>query len=376
MYVGFIIKRYASTGDGTWNSTPELYTDAYDVNVTSGLGDIKDTVSFKLPNYRNVNIYNIAVQDRVEVYLSINGAAATTDTLLINALVKNVSQTSNARGGIIVVQGVSFGEIVANALVFHNDAGKNVMQFLQGCLNSVALRNTNFNITWNTSNPTMKSNGSAFPTLNSGDLVKEFDKSLSAILDKYLTDTYTEDGGYFWYVNTSKELVIRKRSDSLSGSVTESDVREAKYSVNSEDVKNFIVVKCGFDYNDPPRPITTKYDDVVSRAKYGFRYYVLVDHNIAATIKARGGYSSANNEAFRDAVKAAGKAVGEQFATRTNKGLRQLQIIVPPTLSYVLGDKYSVTSVRYELLGVGMRVKEIMWDVDSTSVLLVEEAGV
>lgn len=374
MIVKFAVTNYESTADGVWSSTGTAITDAYDVVVNNALGETKDTFSFKVPNNRNSRIASFDPQDNININLLINNDTATGSNLLMNGLLKAVKEDVNDKGKFLRIEGVSFAEIAGNALVFVERSNVNCMQLLEAALTSVRLRNGNFGITWNSSNPSVKSNGDAFPSLESGGSVKEFDKSLSTLLNKYLQDEYTGDGRYYWYINNSKELVIRKRfAEATDGVLTEGvDFKTAKYDINAEDVRNFIVVKCGNDFNN--RPISTRYDDPVSRAKYGFRYYMLVDTQIAQRIRAQGLYTSSNNEAFKTAVKAAGVNAGAAFARAHNKGFRQITITMSPNVSYSIGDKVAVTAPSYNITNLPMRIKEISWDIDSTIITLTEEA--
>jgi hypothetical protein len=44
-------------------------------------------------------------------------------------------------------------------------------------------------------------------------------------------------------------------------------------------------------------------------------------------------------------------------------------------MDYAIGNKYSVTSPRYDLTSVLMRITEVMWDIDSTTIVMSEEAA-
>lgn len=367
----------------TWSETPVYLTEAYDVQVSTALGDTRDTFNFKLNNHRNTVIDIIKAQDKITIHSLINGATATDSNLLITGLVKLVSEQVTDKGRILRIEGVSFGEITTTGLVFHNTATShtdNVMTFLRACLNSVALRNTNFNITWSSTNPTLKFNtttgaydGSAFPTLNSGNQVREFDKSLAAVLDKYLVDGYTGDGKYYWYVNTSNELVIRKRyvGDTNPTPLIEgSNIKTLKTGIDVGDVKNYVIVKCGKDLDN--RPITTRADDPVSRAKHGFKYYIYVDEQIAEKIRQTGAYSG-DNDAFREAVKADGRKAGQDFIQLHNQGVIKADVIIAPSVTFTIGDKVNLTAPSYNLTNKTLRIKDMTYDIDSTTIGLVEE---
>jgi hypothetical protein len=388
MYVKFILKRYAWVpSTSTWSGSPTTVTDAYDIQASTAMGTAQDLCSFKVPNNRDKNISNFARQDKVEIYLSINGATASNSTLIMTGLIKNITEQISNKGKFLLIDAVSFSEVATNALVFATTGtshSMDVMEFLQACLSSVSLRNGTFNITWHPSNPTQKWNtttnsytGGAFPTLSSGSEVREFDKSLASILDKYLTNEYTGDGKYYWFVDKDNYLVVAKRAVGADvGSLTEGvDFKTGKFTYDIKDVKNYVIVKCGLDIGDPQSQITTRADDPVSRAKNGFRYYVLVDTQSRATVLAENNYSG-TNAGFREAVKAKGRAVGEDFIKRYKDGVYSATLSLPPTMNYAIGDSITVTAPSFNLSNKKLRIREVSWDIDSTTLTLLEEVAV
>jgi hypothetical protein len=385
MITKLVVTHYALVTDGVWEVSGSTIDDAYDVNVNGSLGSAKDTFSFKLPNPRGTNKQTVNPQDIVEVHLLINNEVSGDSNLIMYGLVKKVTGDFTPNNTYLRIEGVSFGEITTNALVFYDaaDTTQNVMQFIESCLNSVALRNTNFNITWNASNPSIKANGSALPTYtDSSTRKREFDKSFATILDRLLVNEYTGDGDYYWFVNNQKELVIRRR---LPGTInyywTEgSSFKSVKFNINAEDIRNFIVVKCGVDHNG--NPITTRYDDPVSRSQHGFRYYLLVDTQIAKNLIDSGLYPS--NDDLRVAAKAIGQDRGKVFADAHNKGFIQATCTLAPTTNYNVGNNIALTSTKYAtkdakhvngLTNYPMRIKEINYTIDNVNIILEEEVA-
>jgi hypothetical protein len=380
----FLVYRYALEEDGVWSTSPETVEEVYDVAVTTAMGDTKDTFSFKVPNPRGTFKQQFNHTDIIAIYYIINNETPSTSNLVLYGLIKKVTEETNDKGKFIRVEGVSFGEITTTALVFYDPGTntQNVIQYLQSCLTSVALRNENFNITWNSGNPTVKTDGSAFPTFTSSATpVKDFDKSFSSLLDKYLTDQYTDDGRYFWYVNNLKELVIRSRkTDTPVVSFTEgSNFKYVKFNIDTSDVKNFIIVKCGLDYNNDT--ITTRFDDAASRAKNGFRYYMIVDTNIAKDLKKGNAYDG-DNEGLRNAAKDEGYARAADFAAAHNKGILEATLTLAPTTNYTVGDTVLLNTTSYAtkdfpngFSSYPMRIKEIRYAIDGVLLTLIEEVA-
>lgn len=411
MYTKILCKLYRSTGDGTWSASP-TEIDLYDVDCNLSLGEKNDSFSFKMLNVNNSIIKDDSISrqsviksmDKVDFYYLINGASAASSNLILSGLVKKV-EADVGNKSILKISGVSFSEIATQAIVFvtaNEGNNVNVMQFISAAINSITYFSSAFNLTVDV--PSLKFNpvtgnydGSAFPQLLGGATVREFNTSLSKLLDKYLQDEYTEDGRYYWYVTQDKVLTVRKKNvGGFSGGLTEGvDFYDLKVSINTDDVKNFIIVKCGYDSYG--RPITTRYDNVVSRAKYGFRYYMLVDNIAGQLIQAQGfgdgkkfpssypytttwGQSTSNDDDFNDKLRLKaqdlGRAKGEAFSIARSKGFIKVSGSIPPTLNFGVGDRILLTSASYALTNYPMRVTEVRFMVDSVDLVLEEEVAV
>ena len=390
MITKFHITRYAwDSNTESWSTTPTYITTGFDIEVSTALGETKDTFSLKILNTNNTPFTQISVQDKLEIRLLINNDTPSASNLLIVGIIKQISEQVSDKTKVLRIEGASFGEIASTGLVFFNTPTSHsmtVMDFLSNCVNSVQLRNRNRSntrlVTWSSSNPVLKYDnttntytGAAFPVLNSGNQVREFDKSLAAVLDKYLVNDYTGDGKYFWYVNSSNEVVVRKRYVGITNPVKIEEgvnIITHKTGLDIGDVKNYVIVKCGKDYNN--RPITTRADDPVSRSKHGFKYFILTDEQIAQKIKNTGIYEG-DNDALREAVKEAGRAAGEDFIALHNTGVVKIDLTLAPTIAFSVGDKVQVTIPSYNLTNKQLRVKEISWDIDSTNITLIEEVA-
>lgn len=405
MYTKIKINNYETDGDGGISTTPTVVSDLYDVAISRKMGELNDTFSFKLNNNRNVRDDEFQQQDNIQIHYLINEDVASSSNMIFNGLIKSVTANNSSKGKILDIGGVSYSEVATNGIVFLSRTNIDVLTFVQEALNSVKVRNPNFDITWDSNNPTTKSDGSSFPKILAGGTVREFNKSLNYILDKYLKDSYTGDGNYYWYVNNQKQLSIRKRTNSNRGILTEGvDFKSDKISV-SDDIYNFIIIKCGFD----PRgnPITTHYVDEISKAKYGYKPYVLTDQDIASQLIQEelrvndaefttstlfpssypytiSGWNDENGDpisvstdaewvaAIRAEAKVRGRNLGENFTSTHNQGFRNATIKLKPTLAYELADNISLTAPSYGLTQQIMRVTEILYDV-SEVVLKVEE---
>lgn len=380
------------------------------------MGEMNDLFSFKINNINDQYLTNFgattrtadyAQQDRIELYYSINGAAADSSTnLVFNGLIKKVGYTENDKNKVIRIEGISFSEVATRGLVFvTRDAATNVnvMQFLAAAVQSVSIFNTNFGISTNL--PAYKYNpvtedytGDAFPILNDGNRVSEFYRSLSSVLDKYLQNDYTGDGRYYWYIDSTKTLQVRKRAvgSNITTLVRGVDFDQAKVDINADDVKNFIIVKCGYDPAN--NPITTRYDDPASRAKFGFKYYMLIDNKIAGDLLTQQGFATNTRypasypytttwgvvvndadgftDAFREQAKLLGSSKGQSYAAARNKGYLKISLDLLPTVAYGVGDKLGITDPGYGLLNYPMRVTQVDYSMDGVQLVIEEEVAV
>lgn len=407
-YFKLQVIKYSYLPSETWSLTPEVISDAYDIDVGFRLGELNDTFEFKLSNPNGSNKNTFKVQDRVTVHFLLNGDTYSDSNMLINGIVKGISQTSGEKGEILSISGVSFGEITTTGLVFATSINKNCMEHIDNCRQSIALRNGNFGITWNSGNPSLKSDGvTAFPKLPTYN-TREYDKSFYKILETYLTNEYTDDGNYYWYVNNAKELVIRKRLSTQDTSLIEGtdDILTHKIGVDASKIYNFIVVKCG---NDPRgSPMSSRYDDPVSRTQYGFRYYMLIRTDIGTNLldyeRTQGGIPVDKTfptaypytirgwkdslgadivvnsdkefvEEFRIHAKDVGALAGKNYATMYSSKLHQLTVVLPPTNAYSIGSMIMCNFPSYGLNNILMRVTEITYSDENTMLTLLQEVA-
>lgn len=412
MYTTLLLRHYSNTGNYQWSGS---YTDYYAARprTKESLGDSNDTASFWIQNFNNQDINTFGEQDKIEVYLLINGATPASGNLVFNGVLKTTEVVFNGRKRNLVLTCKSFNEIATQAVTFYSTTGANVMEFLEGALNSVRNISGAFSVGWDSNNPTYQNStasnlaGNAstpFPDLNSGGTVQEYYKSLNKIIEDYLIPENTGDGRYYWYIDTTPNLVIRKRLSSVTANWNEgTDFFSPVYKYNTDDVKNFVIVKCGTDPNNVG--ITTVAQDPISMAKNGLRYYMLVDRNIAANLIAKekaansGSFnddnlfpssypysittwgsslsvSNANEwvDAIRSEARRVGRNRGENYIALKSKGTKQLTVDTLPTVSYSIGDVINVTSASLGLTNQKLRIKEIFHNGRTTTFTLEEDA--
>lgn len=383
MYTRFHILKYENVGDGVWSETGEELTSCYDVQVNRNLEGSKDKFSFKVDNVRNAKNRVVEPLDLVNIHYLINGESPSSSNLILNGLVKNITvDSSNKR--VLRVEGTSFSFTMTQALSFFNPGPTtyNVMEYLEKCLKSVQNRNEGFEVEWDDNNPTLKSDGTSFPVFTEDtNRVRDYNKSMAKILNTYLINDYTGDGDYFWYVNNDKKLVIRKRftDDVVLNLSSGEDFEVVRFKTNGDDVKNYVVVKCGVDLNN--NPINAVYDDVVSRAKHGFKYHVLVDVNISKDLKIAN--PSISNDDLRTLVKIKGRKKAEDFVKLHNKGYLMISAQMKPRLDFSISNNVQVSHDSYanynrsegDIANKVMRVVSVQYSLSGLLVDFKEEVG-
>lgn len=282
MFVRWKIEHFARTSDTSWSGSPTTVSDFNRPQVKTALGSKKDYFAFRL-KLSNSLASTIKVRDKINIYRKVNDSSAfSSSDLLLSGVITALPLEVTANAQYLRVEGMNLGEVLASTLTFVADYDERTpLQIIQQAVNNANVTNSNFTIGWNSGNNTYlttKRDGSAMPTY----VEQEFNKPLVDIIDKYLQKKYTQDGDYYWYINNDDEIVIRPRVSTSVTSFLEEDTDNYGYkiSVDSKDVKNFAIIKCGRNANDDP--IQTKFIDYASVAKHGSKYLFITDtYNIA-----------------------------------------------------------------------------------------------
>lgn len=258
--------------NNAWGSS-ETLSSYHDVILSVGLGEKKDTFQFKVTNTNDDFTDYFSINDKITFGRALNSTSvAGSDTLMVGVLNKvPVNETYNKNS--MVLSGVNFSETTANAIVFIDSYGQTIPNMLTSAVNSVALFNDNFKVTWHSSNPSLKQDGSAFPDVDE----KFFYKPLKTIIEKYSTNDGTTDGNYYWYIDKDNKLVWRPRSGSVSYTfnyITDT-FKEFKSSKDTNNVKNYVIVKGG--QSPKGKGIQLYVPDWTSIAKHGMKYYYMTD---------------------------------------------------------------------------------------------------
>ncbi len=275
-YVKWKVQRNAFTGT-TWSGVTTDVVDFYDPILDVAAGDKKDSFSLKLNNPNGVYDNIFQPNDKLTISRVTNSATFSSNDIKMIGVIRDVPTDSSGSRDELRLEGYNFSEAVTTALVFYDAAtDKSPLEIVKEAIASVALQNTNFTIEWDTvNNPLLykKDNTTLFTTLKK----RYFYQPLSKVIEEMLSDKYTEDGTYLWWVDNNNKFQVRSNA---GGSLhdynlsTDTDTVNYKDGKDTKDVKNFIILKGGTDPSGKQLQVVLR--DYSSISKHGMRYYYAV----------------------------------------------------------------------------------------------------
>ena len=410
MYTTWKIERYAFANN-TWSGTPDVLTTYQDPQVSSKVGDSVDTFSFKVHNFNNEFDNYFKVSDKILISRVVNSSTLAGSDLLVTGIIKALPNDESGTQDLIRVEGVNFSETLARALVFVDGNSLTIPNFIKQAINHVGAYNDNFKVTWHPDNPTVKTDGSAFPVVTE----RWYNKSLLKLIEKYSSKTATEDTNYYWYIDNDNRLVWRARQATVSNSfnVATDKYKSIKTKKDTKDVYNFVIMKGGTTPGGTA--ISTRVVNNVSMAKHGFKPYIIVSNaGYAKTlisgdlgVDATSSYPSSypftttwvssitsadapsctkdstitinSNGEYNTAIKREAKFLLEEEATRfldvRGKGKLMCEITFQAGKGWAIGDVINVTIPSIGKLNNPMRVSEAQYHTDTDTYTLIEDEG-
>ena len=426
-YTKIFVEHYKKTSTKRW-STEYTLLKAYDVRVKSAIGSVRNTFSFKVTNQNDEYSDQFGMNDKILIYVVKDKDTYSTSDLVMTGSIKSFLKQVEGTAEFISVKGIDYSEVIMNAITFVSVDNENSMEVLQEAINVVNDRShshsteESFYIKWNDDNPTTKSDGTAFPVHYN---IREYDVSVLSLLEKYLAPEYLDDGNYYWYVNLNNELVIRKRlaeTTEIAGekvTFTEgNNIYSTKMVVVNDNVRNWVIWKAGF--GPEGKSIQGFLQNSESINRNGIKPWILLlstandiiqkekkeNANMSAgslyptgypytsTFKSSGAYSideggitiSATvgnavtvdsdaewNYAFDREVRFQGNAKADRFLKLNAKGYIQVELDIPLTTSYQVGQVVEYTSPRYGFNSKQLRVNEVNYNIKGTTLVLKED---
>ncbi len=273
-YTTWKIERTPVLENGGWDTpNTEEITRFNDPILNLALGESRDSFSFSSVNFNEEYSNKFKSNDLITVYRVTDSVTITTDDIKMTATIKKVPNTRSSKSSTVRVDGFNLSESILSSIVFVDfSTGKTIPDAIQEAIDNAGNTNENFKVTWDSGNPSLKQDNSAFPTVYD----KWFNKPLRQIIEKYSVDSRTDDGDYFWYVDRDNKLIWRPKSNATESffSDTIHDVLEIKSDKDINDVRNFFILKGGLGPNN--KQIQTRAQDWTSIAKHGMRYKLVI----------------------------------------------------------------------------------------------------
>lgn len=267
MYTYWKIERYAfDENSGTHSSTvTSTLSGFHDPIVRTRLGSGRDTFEFKYLNNNGNFDSAFNIGDKLVIYYTTNTTTVTGTDILMTGVVNDLPFSDSAKN-VQKIAGNNYSETLMNAITFTDGTSVTVPNFIQNALSAVNAFNNTFGITWNSSNPSLKTDGTAFPN---GE--RWYNKSMLQLLERYSSRSFNQDRNYYWYVDQNNELIWRPQTGNAVASFDSSSdnyvmMRSKK---DTKDITNFVIIKG--DTSPSGKVIQTRVDNAASRVKNGFK---------------------------------------------------------------------------------------------------------
>lgn len=269
--------------DASWEDTGTELTNCKNVIVKKGIGKIRNTFSFELSRgdeYYVGDQPDIAAEDLVRIWMWRDSENPSDSDLEMQGIVRNVRSEVNTKKNVIRVKGNDLTESFFDIDLPASYQNKTCIEILRALIEEVRDK-TGRNIYWDyDNNPQAKTDGSTFPDKN---LVLNYTK-VYEMLEKLTSHEYTEDGKYYYWVESrdNKNYFVLSAPGSTitkSFSVGE-DAFDYTLDKNKDNVVNYVIFNCGSDlYNNAVESVTY---DVSSIAKAGFKTRYMIEESTTA----------------------------------------------------------------------------------------------
>jgi hypothetical protein len=277
MYCTWQVKRFAYDVDlRDWEADGTVIDEAYDIRVTRELGAGRDGFEFKVSNASGTYTNYFQPNDKIEIRRAVNSNTFVDSDLLMIGSINNTPSDLMFNNSVLRVEGNNFSKTIMEALVFIDPAGLTIPETIKAALEHVQAYNQNFKVVWHPDNPALRTDGTAFPTVND----RFYNKPLLEILEKYSTEDATEDEvSYYWYVDNNNQLVWRPEETSVSQTfnINTNDYVGLSLDKDTSDVVNYVIAKAGVDPRG--KAIQDRYYDLASMAKHGPKYHIITQTN-------------------------------------------------------------------------------------------------
>ena len=255
------------SAENTWESGGTELVDCILKDVRIGLGDKKDKIELRFINYSNyiygssVDDYGFNVGDRIKVFIWRDRTSVddTTD-LIIDGTVSDIKEEISIDSRAILVTCKNFIEVLFDGTIPYTSGGSplNFMGHISAILSLLSNYNSSRSVIMDSSNPTTKQDGSAFPTFP---FAVNY-TNVNQLIEKLVDNEYTGDGRYIYYVssdNNTFKLVIRPKGTTIAEDFKEGELNsnnrvpeKISFSKITDTIVNFIIFNVGSDLEGNP----------------------------------------------------------------------------------------------------------------------------
>lgn len=285
MYIEWRIERTPYEGNVYKTADTEVINGFYSPSVRVALGSQKDSFQFILSNNNDIWSGHFNNMDKIKIYRKKNSTSFVDDDLLMIGVIDSIQENRTSKGASITIKGYNYTEAVLNALITVDPATLTIPYALKAGLEAIKGDSpTTFPIEWDTSNPMLKQDGTAFPVV--GD--QWFNTTFISKLETYSQNNKTEDGRYMYWVDENNKFIWRPRTTSVDYSFdqTVDKFLSVKPTIDKTEIINWVQMQGG---NDPKgSPIDEEVVDEASKAKYGVKYdFNTSEASYASTLNAQ-----------------------------------------------------------------------------------------
>jgi hypothetical protein len=405
-FVFWKLERTPFIGNTYVTANTTVLTVFQDPILEMSLSDTKDSFALKIPNNNNQFNSYFNLKDKITIYRALNKLTVTSDDILMVGAINDIPASSSDKSNELQLKGNNYSETIMQAVGFGDVTNKTIPFAIKQLIEEASNMNPNFQVVWDPSNPLVKSNGDAFPTLTE----KNFYTPLYKVIEKYSSAGYTNDDSYMWYIDNFNNFKWFKASNVTSKTFNQltSPHTSIRYKKDLSKIYNFLIVKGGTDPKG--RAIQFPVLDQSSIASKGQKFYYFTEYqNLSQNINDEdmillgdkdrqygrlpsailgSSYSFVSSwgttvtddvdyvTKFTAFIKGRLKSLAKDFINAYKNGLLLIDIeVISGSYDWRLGDYISITVPFISNVPKKMRVKDIQYSSTYDVYSLAEDPG-
>ena len=339
-------QRYRIIHEDFGGTTTDI-TGAVDIQSNEGIESKSD--SFKLRVFKS-NLesgIDFVQEDNIKIYFGDGNALPS--TIVMDGLVKEVDYESGEKGTVFVLKGQNALEVMlSNVMAASFSASDSVAPDGTGWTSSDIIEyyvnhinDFNSKPTWITIGTTeIDSDGDNTLHINYVETPKPVFEHIEALS----TNEYTGNGPFVYYLDSSNNLVWKKRSTTPENDIVEEGNNVTSIKVNTKtEIINFLIADGGTDLNGAP--ITDYVVDTFSAGKYGWKMKYVPMTDISKNVKSE--FPAADNETIRNTVRERIQSRGGAILERIGISRHTASVEMVGNTTFVKGSLYTIITKNY-----------------------------